>query len=215
MFNIIDCGRDVLKKEAAAIQKLSYTLDSAFIKAVGSIFVCNGKIIVTGMGKSGIIGRKIAATLSSTGTPSIFLHAGDALHGDIGLLTADDIVLAISYSGETSEINDLIPIISALNVPIITITGSPFSTLAKHSKIVLTIDIEDTTWPMGYVPSISTTLTLALGDALAIVLIKKRGFTEKDFVFSHPSGQLNKRLMRSRRIGEAREPKKRLDSVVS
>ncbi|MFH0926393.1 MAG: KpsF/GutQ family sugar-phosphate isomerase [bacterium] len=192
---ILEHGRKVLKKEAEAIANLAERLDEEFVKAIELIYECKGKVVVTGMGKSGIICKKIAATLSSTGTPALFMHPAEAVHGDLGILSRDDIIIAISNSGETEEIVRLLPIIERFGVRLISITGNRNSLLAKHSQVLLEAEIEGEACPMGLVPTVSTTVALALGDAIAISLLQKRGFKEDDFAAFHPAGKLGQKLI--------------------
>jgi len=183
---------EVLDIEANAILRLKNNMGLAFDKAIDLMFNSKGKIIITGMGKSGLIGKKIAATLTSTGTPSYFLHPAESTHGDSGIITRDDVVIAISNSGETQELLNLLPLIKRFGVPIISMTGNKTSTLAKAGNVVLDISVEKEACPLGKAPTASTTATLAMGDALAVCLLKKRGFTEEDFLVYHPSGALGK-----------------------
>ena len=171
-------------------------LDDSFVRAVELLHGCRGKVVVTGMGKSGLICRKIAATLSSTGTPAFFLHAGDANHGDMGMIMQNDVVLAISNSGETEEILRLIPILRRLGVKLIAMTGNHGSTLSRAAEVVLDAGVKEEACPLGLSPTASTTAALALGDALAVILLEKKGFKEEDFAKLHPGGKLGKRLMR-------------------
>lgn len=183
---------EVFDIEANAILKLKDSLDIYFDRAIDLLFEAKGKVIITGMGKSGLIGKKIAATLTSTGTPSYFLHPAESTHGDSGIITRDDVVIAISNSGETQELLNLLPLIKRFGVPIISMTGNANSTLAKAGNVVLDISVDKEACPLGKAPTASTTATLAMGDALAICLLKKRGFTEEDFLVYHPSGALGK-----------------------
>lgn len=183
---------EVFDIEANAILKLKDSLDIYFDRAIDLLFEAKGKVIITGMGKSGLIGKKIAATLTSTGTPSYFLHPAESTHGDSGIITRDDVVIAISNSGETQELLNLLPLIKRFGVPIISMTGNVNSTLAKAGNVVLDISVDKEACPLGKAPTASTTATLAMGDALAICLLKKRGFTEEDFLVYHPSGALGK-----------------------
>lgn len=192
---VINSARKVLEIEAKAIEKLSQNLDENFTKAVELLLSCKGRVIVTGVGKSGIIGKKISATLSSTGTPSLFLDPAEAVHGDLGMVLGSDVILAISNSGETEEINKLLPFFKRMKNRVIAFTGEKNSTLAKKSDIVISIKIDEEACPLGLVPTASTTATLAMGDALAIALLDKRGFKKRDFVRLHPGGTLGKRLM--------------------
>ena len=192
--NILEEAKKVLSVEAKAIDSLIERLDSNFEKAVEIIYHSSGRTVVTGMGKSGIIGKKIAATLSSTGTPAILLHAAEAGHGDLGMVTDEDIIIAISNSGETEEIIKLIPYLKRFNVTLISLT-KPNSTLARASDIVLDSSVKEEACPMGIVPTASTTAALAMGDALAVALILRRGFREENFAMFHPNGTLGKKLL--------------------
>lgn len=192
---MLKTAKNVLKIEANAIKKLITRLDESFINAVDILYSCKGRVIVTGMGKSGWIGNKIAATFASTGTPSFFLHPAEGSHGDLGMVVKDDVVLAISNSGETKEINEILPIIKRLGVKLISITGNLHSLLAKESDVILDGRIDKEACPLGLAPTASTTVALALGDALAISLLKKRGFKKEDFALFHPGGQLGKKLL--------------------
>jgi len=192
--NILDVARKVLMIEADAVLALTQKLDSGFEKAVDIIFASRGRIVITGMGKSGLVGKKIAATLSSTGTPSFFMHPAEASHGDLGMVTADDVIIAISNSGETDEILALIPFLKRFNVSLITLTGNAGSTLARASDVNLDVSVREEACTLGIVPTASTTATLAMGDAIAVALLTKRGFQEEDFAFSHPRGSLGKKL---------------------
>lgn len=192
---ILKRARQVLTIEAQGIQSLIDQLDESFVHAVDLLYECQGKVVVTGMGKSGLICRKIAATLSSTGTPSLFLHAGDASHGDLGMIMKGDVVLAVSNSGETDEILKLLPIIKRLRVKFIVITGNPESTLSRAGDVILNASVKEEACPLGLSPTASTTAALALGDALAVVLLEKIGFKEEDFALRHPGGILGRRLL--------------------
>jgi len=192
--NILDVARKVLMIEADAVLALTQKLDSGFEKAVDIIFASRGRIVITGMGKSGLVGKKIAATLSSTGTPSFFMHPAEASHGDLGMVTADDVIIAISNSGETDEILALIPFLKRFNVSLITLTGNAGSTLARASDVNLDVSVREEACTLGIVPTASTTATLAMGDAIAVALLTKRGFQEEDFAFFHPRGSLGKKL---------------------
>lgn len=183
---------EVFDIEAKAILKLKDSLGIEFDKAIDILYNTKGKVIITGMGKSGLIGKKIAATLTSTGTPSYFLHPAESTHGDSGIITRDDVVIAISNSGETQELLNLLPLIKRFGVQIISMTGNMESTLAKAGNVVLNIAVEKEACPLGKAPTASTTATLAMGDALAVCLLKKRGFTEEDFLIYHPGGALGK-----------------------
>lgn len=192
--NILEEAKKVLTLEAGAISALTSRLDSNFEDAVEMIYQSAGRIVVTGMGKSGIIGKKIAATFSSTGTPAVFLHPAEAAHGDLGMVTRDDIVLSISNSGETEEIIQLIPYIKRFKLSLISLTR-PDSTLARASDSVLDVAVDGEACPLDVVPTSSTTAALAMGDALAVVLIMRRGFTEEDFAIFHPDGSLGRQLL--------------------
>jgi arabinose-5-phosphate isomerase len=192
----LDLARRVLRTEAAAILGLVDRLGEDFLRAVDLLFACQGRVIVTGMGKSGIICRKIAATLSSTGTPAFFLHPAEAIHGDLGALRADDIVVALSHSGETEEILRLLEAIRRIGAKLVAMTGAPQSTLGQSADITLDCGIAHEACPLNLVPTASTTAALALGDALAMTLAVRKGFREDDFAHLHPGGKLGKRLMR-------------------
>lgn len=192
---VIEKARQVLKIEGEAILSLIDRIDDNFVKAIDLLDKCKGRVVITGIGKSGIIGKKISATLASTGIPSLFLHAADAVHGDIGMITKKDLVIAISYSGETDEILNLLPTIKRFDVILISITGNINSTLANKSDIILDASVKEEACPLGLIPTASTTATLALGDALALALLDKRGFKEEDFAIYHPGGSLGKRLL--------------------
>ncbi|MFO0773307.1 MAG: KpsF/GutQ family sugar-phosphate isomerase [Nitrospiraceae bacterium] len=191
----IASGKRVLEIEARAITALLGRLDERFDRAVELLMGCRGKVVVTGMGKSGLIGHKIAATLASTGTPSFFLHPAEAIHGDLGMVTRGDAVVALSNSGETDEIVKLLPIIKRLGIPVVAMTGKPHSTLAKHSDVTLDVSVSEEACPLGLAPTASTTATLAMGDALAIALLERRGFKAEDFALVHPGGALGRRLL--------------------
>jgi arabinose-5-phosphate isomerase len=192
----LETARRVLRIEAQALEDLLARLDERFNKAVEILLQCKGRVVVTGMGKSGLIGRKIAATFASTGTPSSFLHPAEALHGDLGMLVGGDVVLAISYGGETEEIIALLETIKRLSIPLVTLTGNLRSTLAAASDAVLDISVKEEACSLNLAPTASTTASMAMGDALAIALLERRGFGEKDFAALHPAGRLGKKLMR-------------------
>jgi len=192
----LDTARRVLKIEARALADLVERLDERFTRAVDILFGAQGRVIVAGMGKSGIIGQKISATLSSTGTPSFFLHPAEALHGDLGRLVRGDVLVALSYSGETEELLRLLDTVKRLAIPLITLTGSPASTLAQASDVVVDVGIREEACPLGLAPTASTTAMLAVGDALAMAVLKRRGFTEEDYATLHPGGGLGVRLRR-------------------
>ncbi|MGQ0810555.1 MAG: KpsF/GutQ family sugar-phosphate isomerase [Nitrospiraceae bacterium] len=191
----IEEGKRVLAIEARAVHALIDRLDQRFSDAVELLMRCTGKVVVLGMGKSGLIGQKIAATLASTGTSAFFLHPAEAIHGDLGMLARQDALLAISNSGETQELLQLLPFVKRLNIPIVALTGRPDSTLAKNSDVTLDVSVGEEACPMGLAPTASTTACLAMGDALAIALLQKRGFKEDDFAQFHPGGTLGRRLL--------------------
>ncbi len=192
----LDTARRVLKIEAQAIQDVFARLDDSFEKAVDILFACKGRVVVTGMGKSGLIGRKISATLSSTGTPSFFLHPADALHGDLGMLARGDAILAVSYGGETDEIIQLLEALKRLEAPLVTLTGKTSSTLAKASDVVLDVSVREEACSLNLAPTASTTVAMAVGDALAVSLLERRGFQPQDFADLHPAGRLGTKLLR-------------------
>ncbi len=185
----------VIEEETRAVFALLQQLDAQFEQACATILRCTGRVVVTGMGKSGHIGNKIAATLASTGTPAFFVHPGEASHGDLGMITERDVVVALSNSGETQELLMLLPIIKRLNVPLVALTSNPDSTLATRADIHINIGVEKEACPLGLAPTSSTTATLVMGDALAVALLESRGFTAEDFARSHPAGSLGKRLL--------------------
>ena len=192
---LISRGRRVLQIEAEAVAALEHRLGADFAAACRLLLACTGRIVVTGMGKSGHVGNKIAATLASTGSPAFFLHPAEAIHGDIGMITAGDVVLAISNSGETDELLTMLPVIKRLDVPLVGLTGNPDSTLARYATVTLDISVPAEACPLNLAPTASTTATLAMGDALAIAVLEARGFTEEDFARSHPGGALGRRLL--------------------
>jgi arabinose-5-phosphate isomerase len=192
---ILERAKDVLNIEAKGIVSLIERLDDGFLRAVELLQGCQGKVVVTGMGKSGLIGRKIAATLSSTGSPAFFLHSGDGVHGDLGMVMKGDVVLAVSNSGETEEILKLLPHFKLLGLKIIVITGKPDSTFARAADVVVNVGVKEEACPLGLAPTASTTAALAMGDALAVVLLEKKGFKEKDFALRHPGGVLGRKLL--------------------
>ena len=194
MSPLLERARDTLKIEIAGLEKLIERLDPQFEEAVNLLFACKGKVILAGMGKSGLIAQKIAATLTSTGTPSLFLHAGESSHGDLGIITGQDVVIAFSYSGETSEVLQMIGHMQAIGVPMIAMTGKPDSTLAQAATVHLSIAVEKEACPLGLTPTASSTATLALGDALAMCLLEQRQFREDDFAVFHPGGSLERKL---------------------
>lgn len=188
-------GRAVIETEAQSVQALLERIDANFARACHILLDCKGRIVVTGMGKSGHIANKIAATLASTGSPAFFVHPGEANHGDLGMITPEDVVIAISYSGNTQEIISLLPVLKRLGVPLISLTGNPKSPLATISDITIDVSVEKEACPLGLAPTSSTTATLVMGDALAIALLEARGFTAEDFALSHPGGMLGRRLL--------------------
>lgn len=192
----LDTARRVLKIEAQALQDLLAKLDKSFEEAVELLLACKGRVVVTGMGKSGLVGRKISATLSSTGTPSFFLHPADALHGDLGMLAKGDVVMTITYGGETQEILNLLETLKRLEIPIVTMTGARKSTLAEASDVVLDVSVKEEACSLNLAPTASTTVAMALGDALAVSLLERRGFKPDDFAELHPAGRLGKKLLR-------------------
>jgi len=191
-------AKRVLEVEAAAILGLIDHLDNGFVDVVELINVCNGRVVTMGLGKSGIICKKISATLASTGTPSFFLHPAEAIHGDLGMIVRGDVVLAVSNSGETEELVKILPSIKRIGAEIVAITGNPSSTIAKGADYHLSAAISKEACPLGLAPTASTTATLALGDALAMALLLRKGFKEEDFAFLHPGGKLGKRFLRVR-----------------
>ena len=193
--NFCNLGLAVIEIEAQAIFQLKERIDQHFAKACELLLACKGRVVVTGMGKSGHIGKKIAATLSSTGTPSFFMHPGEASHGDFGMITQQDTVIALSNSGTTPEIITLLPLLKHLNIPLISLTGDKESILATTATINLDVSIQQEACPLGLAPTTSTTAALVMGDALAITLLQARGFSADDFALSHPGGRLGKRLL--------------------
>jgi arabinose-5-phosphate isomerase len=194
MDSIIDVARKVLKTEAEAVNAMVDKIGSNFEKAVEIIYQSKGRVVVTGMGKSGLVGKKIAATLASTGTPAFSLHPAEATHGDLGMVTSDDVIIAISNSGETEEIIELIPFLKRFNVHLISVTGNPESSLSKAADVTLDVSVKEEACPFGIVPTASTTATMAMGDALAVALLMRRGFKEQDFAFFHPGGKIGKKF---------------------
>ena len=194
MSPLLERALETLQIEIAGLEGLIKRLDSEFEEAVNLLFACGGKVILAGMGKSGLIAQKIAATLTSTGTPALFLHAGESTHGDLGIITKQDVVIAFSYSGETNEVLQMIGHIQAIGVPLIAMTGKPGSTLAQAATVHLSIAVEKEACPLGLTPTASSTATLALGDALAMCLLEQRQFSEDDFALFHPGGSLGRKL---------------------
>ncbi len=192
---ILKRAADVLRIESNGILSLIDQLDENFVRAVELLRECRGKVVVTGMGKSGLICRKIAATLASTGTPAFFLHSGDGMHGDLGMVMKGDAILAVSNSGETDEILKLLPHFKLHGLQVIVMTGNPDSTLAKAGDVVLNVAVTDEACPLGLAPTASTTAALAMGDALAVVLLEEKGFKEEDFALRHPGGILGRKLL--------------------
>jgi len=188
-------GRAVLSIEARTLFDQVARVDQHFVAAARYMLNCRGRVVVLGLGKSGHIGGKIAATLASTGTPAFFVHAGEACHGDMGMLTATDVALCLSNSGETEELTTLLPLIKRLGVPLVAITGNPQSTLAQGATVHIHLEVREEACPLGLAPTSSTTAALAMGDALAIALLQARGFTERDFAHAHPGGALGRRLL--------------------
>lgn len=195
MLDIIEEAKRVLRVEANAILELAERIDESFSKAVELLYGCKGRIVIMGMGKSGLVGRKIASTFASTGTPAFFLHPAEGVNGDFGMLAKDDVVMAISNSGESRELLEVLPLIKRYGNRLITLTGNLKSTLAKAGDVNLNIHVKEEACPLGLAPTASTTTTLALGDALAVALMEKRGFNENDFALLHPGGTLGKRLL--------------------
>lgn len=188
-------GLNVIETEAQAVFELTQRIDAKFQAACELLLSCKGRIVVTGMGKSGHIGKKIAATLASTGSPAFFMHPAEANHGDLGMITQQDIVLALSYSGQTNEVVTLLPLLKRLAIPLITLTGNANSILAQAADINLDVSIHEEACPLGLAPTTSTTVALVMGDALAITLLQARGFSAEDFALAHPGGSLGKRLL--------------------
>ncbi len=193
--DILATARKVLSTEAEAITALARRLDGGFVAGVSRVLACTGHVIVTGMGKSGHVGHKIAATLASTGTPAFFVHPAEASHGDLGMIRRDDLLLALSNSGETEEVLRLLPVIKRLGIGLLAMTGNPDSTLARHADLHLDTSVDQEACPLGLAPTASTSAQLALGDALAVALLEARGFTAEDFARSHPGGKLGRRLL--------------------
>jgi len=190
-----ELARAVIDTEGRAVSALAERIGDGFVRACHHMLDCRGRVVVIGMGKSGHIGGKIAATLASTGTPAFFVHPGEASHGDLGMITEHDVVLALSNSGETDEILTILPLIKRLGVPLIALTGNPGSRLAREADVHLDVSVEKEACPLGLAPTASTTATLVMGDALAVSLLESRGFTADDFARSHPGGRLGKRLL--------------------
>src|SRR6266540_4561063 len=211
-----DTARRVLEIEAQAILELVPRLDESFDRAVELLYACPGRVVVTGMGKSGLIAQKISATLASTGTPSLYLHPGEAVHGDLGRIVKGDVLLAISYSGDTEEILALVPQVKRLGSPLVAMTGNPRSSVAQAADVNLDVSIREEACPLGLAPTASTTAALAMGDALAMGLLERRGFTIDDFAVLHPGGRLGKKLVRMEDVMQAGEqaPRVRPDAAM-
>lgn len=192
---LIETAKRVLQIEADAVLALQARLDGDFTKAVEMILACQGKVVVTGMGKSGLICQKIAATMASTGTPTFFLHPAEGIHGDLGMLSKGDVVIAASYSGETEEVCRILPVIKRMGLPLIAVSGNPKSTLGIAGDVHLDVSVAEEACPLGLAPTASTTATLAMGDALAVALLDERGFKAEDFALFHPGGALGKKLL--------------------
>ena len=190
-----DLALAVIDTESRAVSELRGRIDDAFADACRLMLDCKGRVVVLGVGKSGHIGGKIAATLASTGTPAFFVHPAEASHGDLGMITRDDVVLALSNSGETEEMKHILPVLKRLGVPIIALTGRPESTLAQHAEVHLDVSVQEEACPLGLAPTSSTTVALVMGDALAVSLLQTRGFTRDDFARSHPAGALGRKLL--------------------
>lgn len=216
MSSIIDRAREVLSVEGGALLKLCDKVGESFEQAVDMILECKGRVIITGMGKPGIIGRKISATLASTGTPSLAMHPADAIHGDLGMVTKEDVVIVISNSGKTEEITRLLPIIKKIGAKLIAMTGDINSPLSEHSDCVLDCGVEAEACPFNLAPTASTTAALAMGDALAVVLLEKRGFRMEDYALYHPGGNLGRQLLKVRDVMRtgARNPIVAEDALV-
>ena len=200
MLEILKVGKETIVQEAEALKALAEHLDESFVKAVELLYKTKGRVVLTGVGKSGLICKKIAATFASTGTPAFFLHPGDAAHGDLGMVRGDDTVIAVSNSGETAELLNIVPVIKSFGIPVIAITNNSESSLARFSDVTLLLHVEKEACPLGLAPTTSTTATLALGDALAVTLMKLKGFKNEDFARFHPGGKLGIRLSKVRDI---------------
>jgi len=209
-----EVAAEVLETEALAVRGLIGQLDERFDRAVELLRTCSGRVVCTGMGKSGIVMKKVAATLSSTGTPSLFLHPAEAVHGDLGMIVSGDVVLAASYSGTTEELLRLVETLKRLGVPLVVMTASAASPLARHADLYLSVAIDREACPLNLAPTASTTATLALGDALAMALLEARGFTREDFALLHPAGQLGKRLLKVEQLMHAGEALPRVTAAM-
>lgn len=208
---ILDAAREVLRVESEAVAALSARLDENFERAVWLLLECRGRVVVTGVGKSGAIGRKLASTLASTGTPALFLHAAEGLHGDLGMVTSGDVLLALSYSGRTDDLTGILPVVKDMGVPIIALTGNRNSYLAAQADVVLDISVAKEACPLNLAPTASTTAALALGDALAVCVMQERGFTSEHFARFHPGGALGRGL--TLRVGDLMRTGERLAKV--
>jgi len=195
MSAILEAARKVLRIEAEAVAALNDRINGEFVKAVEMIMACSGRVVITGMGKSGLICQKIAATMASTGTPALFLHPAEGVHGDLGMVARGDVVIAVSNSGETEELTRILPVIKRMGLPLIAMAGKADSTLARAGDVFLDISVKEEACPLQLAPTASTTATLAMGDALAVALLLERGFREEDFALYHPGGALGKRLL--------------------
>jgi arabinose-5-phosphate isomerase len=208
----IRVGKKVISIESRAISVLEKRIDKNFAKAIDLIYDTKGRVIVTGLGKSGVIGRKITATLTSTGTASYFLHAAEGAHGDLGIVTRDDIVICISKSGETEELYDLMPVFKKLEIPIIAFTGEPDSTLGRAAAVIIDVSVKEEACPLDLAPTTSTTAMLVMGDALAVALLEKRNFSKEDYALFHPGGSLGKKLLMT--VDDLMETDKKLPSCT-
>ena len=211
----LETARRVLGIEARALEEMKARLDASFTKAVDVLLACKGRVAVTGMGKSGLIGRKISSTLSSTGTPSFFLHPAEALHGDLGMLARGDTMLAVSYGGETEEIVRLLEALKRLEMPLVTLTGKVGSTLGEASDVALDVSVREEACSLNLAPTASTTVAMAVGDALAVALLERRGFRHDDFAALHPAGRLGKKLLRVEHLMHAGEALPRVSEGTS
>ena len=211
----VERGIRTLRIEAEALARLPDRLGDDFARAVKLILDCKGRVVVSGMGKSGLIGQKIAATLTSIGAPSFFLHPAEGVHGDLGMVTRDDVVLALSYSGETEEVLRLLPVFARLGIPVIAFAGRKDSTLGREARVLLDVEVKEEACPMNLTPTASSTATLAMGDALAMAVLEASGFREDDFAQFHPGGSLGRRLLRVRDIMVSGEDIPRIDEFAS
>jgi arabinose-5-phosphate isomerase len=211
----LETARRVLRIEAQAIEEVCARLETSFERAVDLLLKCKGRVVVTGMGKSGLVARKISATLSSTGTPSFFLHPADAVHGDLGMLARADALLAVSYGGETDEIIALLEALRRLEIPIVTLTGNPKSTLGQASAVVINVQVSEEACSLNLAPTASTTVAMAVGDALAVALLERRGFQPDDFAALHPAGRLGKKLLRVEHLMHAGDALPRVDVTAA